>query len=98
MLRGTMKERIVLLTAVGLLMTGCVSVTDPVAMGEGRYLITLNARGGLQSDGELLAQTVKRANDFCAAQGLHANVVSTQTTGVQMWTPQNNQVVFKCAS
>ncbi|WP_143188691.1 hypothetical protein [Burkholderia ubonensis] len=88
----------ILLSAVGLLMTGCVSVTDPVAMGEGRYLITLNARGGLQSDGELLAQSVQRANDFCAARGLHADVVSTQTSGVQMWTPQNNQVIFKCVS
>jgi hypothetical protein len=36
------------------LVSGCVSVTQPVAIGEGRYLITLNARGGLTSDGELL--------------------------------------------
>lgn len=93
-----MRLGIFLLGAVALLMTGCVTVTDPVSMGEGRYMITLNARGGFQNNGELLAQSIKKANDFCAGQGLHANVLSTQTTGVQMWTPQDNQVVFKCQS
>jgi hypothetical protein len=77
-------QQLFLLGAVALLMTGCVTVTDPVAMGEGRYLITLNARGGFQNDGELLTQSVKKANDFCGGQGLHATVLSTQTTGVQM--------------
>jgi hypothetical protein len=87
-----------LLEAVALLISGCVTMTDPVPMGEGRYMISLNARGGFQNNGELLAQSIKRANDFCTVQGLHADVLSTQTSGVQMWTPQDNQVVFRCVS
>ena len=93
-----MKLQMLLLGAVAFLISGCVTMTDPVPMGEGRYMISLNARGGFQNNGELLAQSIKRANDFCAGQGLHANVLSTQTSGVQMWTPQDNQVVFRCVT
>jgi hypothetical protein len=53
-------------------LSGCVTVTEPVSMGENRYLITLNARGGFQSDGELLTQSINHANDFCARQGKRA--------------------------
>lgn len=74
-------------------------MTPPVSMGEGRYMISLNANGGFQGDGELLAKTITRANDFCAGQGgMQADVLSSHTSGVQMWTPQNNQVVFRCIS
>ena len=75
---------------------GCVSMTEPVSMGENKFMITLNARGGFQSDGELLSRTVQKANDFCRNQGRKAEITNTQTSGVQMWTPQNNQVVFTC--
>jgi hypothetical protein len=62
-------------------------------------MLSLNARGGLHGDGELLKQSLPRANEFCAARGrgLEADVVSTSTAGVQVWMPQNNQVVFTCA-
>lgn len=82
---------------VGILLSGCVSMTEPVEMGDGRYMLSLNARGGFQNDGELLAKSINKANEFCANKGLRANIINTQSTGVQMWTPQNNQVVFKCA-
>ena len=89
---------IVLLGAITLALAGCVTVTPPVSMGGGRYMLTLNARGGFQSNGALLAQTIQQANTFCATQGKTANVLSTQSTGVQMWTPQDNQVVFECVA
>jgi hypothetical protein len=94
-----MKFQVIMFSAATLLLCSCVTATAPVSMGEGRYMISLNARGGFQSDGELLAQSIRNANAFCVgqAQGLHADVLNTQSTGVQMWTPQNNQVVFKCA-
>lgn len=85
-----------LAACTALLVAGCVTVTDPVRMGKNRYIVTLNARGGFESDGELLTQSIQRANEFCNSQGLLAEVASTQTKGVQMWTPQNNQVVFSC--
>jgi hypothetical protein len=78
------------------LLAGCVNLTEPVSMGENRYMITLNARGGFQSDGELLSRSIQKAHEFCRAQGHRAEISTTQTSGVQMWTPQNNQVVFTC--
>lgn len=84
-----------ILIAISIL-AGCVSITDPVAMGEGRYMITLNARGGFSNDGELLTQSINKANEFCFANGKEAKILETSHSGVQMWTPQNNQVVFTC--
>jgi hypothetical protein len=87
-----------LLTIVALPMSGCVTMTEPTPIGDGRYLVTLNARGGFQSDGELLNQTISRANTFCAGLGAGqvANVVSSDAGGTQGWTPQHNQAVFRC--
>ncbi len=87
-----------LMVAALFLLAGCVSVTPPVSMGQGRYMISLNAHGGFQGSGELLTQTIARANEFCVAQRMHANVLTTHMSGVQMWTPQDNQVVFRCVS
>jgi hypothetical protein len=86
----------IIAVSTAIILSGCVTVTDPVSMAENRYMITLNAHGGFQSDGELLSRSVQRANQFCQAQGLRAEIASTQTGGVQMWTPQHNQVLFSC--
>lgn len=82
--------------AVAALLSGCVSMTEPVQVGKDTYMIGLNARGGFSSDAGLLSQTIKAATVFCASQGRDIEVQSTNVTGVQMWTPQNNQVVFTC--
>ena len=82
--------------AIGMLLAACVTITDPVAVGENKYLITLNARGGFQSDGQLLTESIAKANSFCQAQGRRAEITNTEVSGVQMWTPQNNQVYFSC--
>src|SRR5579859_7260188 len=88
-------SRVVPLLVIGTL-AACTTVTKPVPMGDERYLITMNAHGGLHGDGELLQQTIMNANQFCSDKGMHAEVLSTQNSGTQMWTPQNNQVVFRC--
>lgn len=77
---------------------GCVSFSEPVqtAPDPDTYLITMDPLGGLQGSGELLTQTIQRANTFCASQGRHAVVQTTETQGVQGWTPQENHVVFRC--
>jgi hypothetical protein len=92
-----MKNVLVFVVASAIIvLSACVTMTEPVSMGENRYMITLNARGGFQSDGELLSRSVQRANEFCQSKGRRAEISNTQTGGVQMWTPQNNQVVFSC--
>ena len=58
-------------------------VTEPVPAGKDTYMIGLGARGGLSNDAELLAQTIKAAGNFCAAQGRTVQVQSTSTSGVQ---------------
>lgn len=78
------------------LLTACVTISDPVSLGDDRYMLHLNARGGFSSDGELLEETIKQANAFCASQNKKAVILNTETSGTQMWTPQNNKVVFKC--
>lgn len=91
-----MKMRLLVVLAAVLFMAGCTTITDPVSIGGGRYLITLNSRGGFQSDGELLDKSIHKAISFCARQGMQADVINTKTSGVQGWTPQDNQVEFKC--
>ncbi len=77
-------------------LSGCVSVTEPVSVGKDTYMIGLGARGGLSTDAELMSKTLKSAGEFCLAQNKHIEVQSTSSKGVQMWTPQSNQVIFKC--
>lgn len=80
-------------------LSGCVTMTDPTPIGEGRYMVTLNAHGGFQSDGELLKQSITQANSFCNQQnGQIADVLNTSNGGTQGWTPQHNQVIFRCVA
>lgn len=86
--------RLALISAA--LLGSCVSMTEPVQVGKDTYMMGLNARGGFSSDAELLARTIRTATAFCASQGRGIEVQSSNVTGVQMWTPQNNQIVFTC--
>jgi hypothetical protein len=61
-------------------------------------MIGLGARGGFETDAELMATTLRAASDFCMAQGRKIEVQSTSAHGTQMWTPQSNEVVFKCVA
>jgi hypothetical protein len=87
-----------LVLGVALLLTGCVSIEEPVLVGKDTYLLSLGARGGMSSNGRLLTESIKSAGAFCAAKGLNLSVQSVESSGVQGWTPQGNQVVFYCLS
>lgn len=81
-----------------IILVGCVSLTAPVSVGKDTYMIGLGATGGFSSDAELLAESIRAASSFCAQQGKDLEVQSSSSSGVQMWTPQSNQVIFKCLS
>jgi hypothetical protein len=81
-----------------LIVAGCVTIEEPVPVGKDTYMISLGARGGFSTNAQLLTATIKNAGQFCAAKGLNIDVLSTRSGGVQMWTPQENQVVFRCRS
>jgi hypothetical protein len=93
---GVRMRGLVLVVVMGL--AGCVSTTDPVGVGPDTFMVTLNARAGLKSDGELLSQSIQQANAFRSRTGRIAEVLDSKTSGTQGWTPQNNQVVFKCVA
>jgi hypothetical protein len=67
-------------------------------MGDDRYMIGVNARGGFSSNSELLADTIQRANTFCGSMNKRAVVENTNTSGAQGWTPQDAQVTFRCVA
>lgn len=83
--------------AAAFALSACVTMTDPVQVGTDTYMVGLSVRGGLTSDAELLAQTMKAAGAFCSRRGRHMELQTSSTTGTQGWTPQGNQVVFRCA-
>lgn len=89
-----------LIAAAGLaaLLTGCSTVSEVVPTGKDTYMVGSSARGGFTSDAEVKALAVKRANEYCAAQGKRAQVLSSSSSGVQMWTPQNSEVQFSCVA
>lgn len=88
--------RVALLLFAGLAIAGCVTTTEPVQLTRDTYMITTHARGGFNSDGELITQTITTASHFCATKGLNFMMQSQEHKGVQGWTPQDNQVVFLC--
>lgn len=75
---------------------GCASVSEVIPAGKDTYLVGANVRGGMTSDAEVTGMSVKRANEFCAAQGKQVEVISSTNSGTQGWTPQNSQVMFRC--
>lgn len=92
------KSKTISVLVVALALAGCVTQTSPIALGQDRYMLGVNARGGFSSNSQLLADSIQRAHDFCANMGKRAVIESTHTTGVQGWTPQDNQVTFACVA
>ena len=91
---GPMRRLCFLFTSFCL--AGCVAITEPVIVGRDTYMIGLGARGGLTTDAELLTQTMRKAGASCLGQGRRMELRSATSSGTQGWTPQSNQVIFKC--
>jgi hypothetical protein len=81
-----------------ILVAGCVTMPAPVLIGPDTYMLGLGARGGFSSDADLLALTMRTAGAFCASQRRTLEVQSYSASGVQGWTPQSNQVSFRCVA
>lgn len=79
-------------------LAACSTVTEVTPTGQNTYMVGSNARGGFTSDAAVKQLAIQRANDFCAAKGQVAQVTSSTSSGVQMWTPQNAEVQFTCAA
>lgn len=55
----------------------------------------VDVRGG-QNWTEVKAHGIKRANEYCAAQGKNMILTHTETSGARGWTPQGAEIQFQC--
>lgn len=91
-------KKILLISALTLALFGCQTVSDVVPAGQDTYLVGTKALGGLTSDAEVSALSIKRANEFCGSQEKQMELVNMSNSGTQGWTPQQSQILFKCAA
>lgn len=79
-----------------LLLAGCQTISEVMPIGKDSYMVGANVRGGLVSDAEVTALSVRKANEWCAGQGKQMELTNSTNSGTQGWTPQQSQVMFKC--
>lgn len=84
------------LMAAALCLAGCATMSDVTPIGQDKYFVGLSVRGGFSSDAEVKQRALERANSFCAGKGKRMALLSSTSTGVQGWTPQNADVTFTC--
>ncbi|MFZ6871795.1 hypothetical protein ACO0LF_07015 [Undibacterium sp. Di27W] len=88
-------KKILILCAI---ITGCQSVSPVVSIGKDAYMVGANVRGGLTSDAEVTALSVRRATEWCEALGKQMELTNASNSGTQGWTPQQSQIMFKCVA
>jgi hypothetical protein len=69
MFRGVMRLQLAGGFCVALLMAGCASQTGVVPNGQGGYLIAKQAATGFPGLGNLKAEAMGEANQYCQSQG-----------------------------
>lgn len=79
-----------------LILTGCSTVGTVLPVSGDTYMVTTS--GHYTSWSELKASSIQRANDFCAKQNKHIEVVGWETHGVRGWSPQEAELTFKCST
>lgn len=60
-------------------------------------MVGSEARGGMTTNTGVKGLAIKRANEFCAAQGKVISLdAASAATGIQGWTPRTSEVTFFC--
>jgi hypothetical protein len=78
------------------LLASCQSISDVVPAGQDTYLVGAKVRGGMSSDVEVTAMSIRRGTEFCSAMGKRFEIMNASNSGTQGWTPQQSQVMFRC--
>jgi hypothetical protein len=78
-----------------LILTACVSSSEVQPIGDGRYLITGRASGGLNA-GKETTEATKAANAFCAKQGKQMVLQNLDKTGNAAVFGENVSISFTC--
>ncbi len=79
-----------------LVLGGCSTVPDIVKAGPETYRVRPDAGGGSPTDDEIKERGIRRANEFCEAQGKRAVVTVGQTTSWFVLGLQSAEVSFYC--
>jgi hypothetical protein len=79
-------------------LAACSSVSEVIRTGPNSFMVGSTSQSGLQSDAEVLALAIQRANDYCATTGKVVQVGNMQSSGTQGLTMQNGVVNFSCVN
>ena len=77
------------------LVAGCVSSSEIQPIGNGRYMITGRASGGLNA-GKETTQGTKEANAYCDKQGKQMVLQKLDKTGNAAVFGENVSLTFSC--
>jgi hypothetical protein len=77
------------------LVAGCVSSSEVQPIGNGRYMITGRASGGLNA-GKETTQATKDANAYCAKLGKQMTLQNLDKTGNAAVFGENVSLTFTC--
>lgn len=88
--------RISIVLAPLLIVAGCSTAPDIVKTGVNIYKVRPDAGGGSPNDAEIKSRGIKRANEFCDAQGKRAVITIGQTSGWFVLGLQTAEVQFYC--
>jgi hypothetical protein len=91
-----MKHRIVVAgSLLALILAGCVSSSEVQPIGNGRYMITGRASGGLNA-GKETTEATKAANTYCAKQSKTMVLQNLDKTGNAAVFGENVSLTFTC--
>lgn len=79
-----------------LALAGCSTASDVVQTGTDTYKVRADAGGGSRTDAEIKALGIKRANEFCDAQGKRAVITIGQSSSWHVFSLQTAEVHFSC--
>jgi hypothetical protein len=77
-------------------LAGCHHNPAVIQTGPNTYMAGATSRSGLKSDLAVTSRAMQNANNFCAKQGLAAQMTGSTSSGHQMLTWQNSQITFVC--
>ena len=75
--------------------TGCVTASEVQPIGNGKYMVTGRASGGLNA-GKETTQATKDANAYCAKMGKQMVLQSLDKTGNAAVFGENVSLTFTC--
>lgn len=88
-------KNVVLALLIALVVAGCVSASEVQPIGNGRYMVTGRASGGLNA-GKETTQAEKEANAYCAKLSKQMVLQNLDMTGNAAVFGENVSLTFTC--